>query len=62
MKELTVIGLGGIIIAKTLVDIEGNDFSISFPIPLFLPLVGIHLVELSEDRKKEVNHAGTRSA
>lgn len=55
MKELTLVGEGGTLLAKQLVDVKGTDIQITFPYPIYYPVVGLSLVEKEKDKVNELN-------
>ncbi len=53
MKRLIIFGMDGHILSDLLLDIEGENFATQFPLPMFLPVVGITMTDL--DNKQNTN-------
>ena len=58
MKRLKVVGYDGLVVSDSLLNIQGEDFSLRFPLPIFLPILGISLTEIEDKEKKELKKIG----
>lgn len=54
MKKLTIAGHGGVLLSETLVNVEGDDFSLALTIPIFMPVAGISLLEIDKKETKRI--------
>lgn len=54
MKQLTITGMDGVVVAQFLVDVEGKNLSNTFTLPLFLPIVNISLLDIDKKETKRI--------
>ena len=54
MKELTITGMDGIILSKTIVNVEGDNFNLALTIPTFLPIINFSLLEVEKKENKRI--------
>jgi len=54
MKELTVTGIDGAMLAKFLVNVEGDNVSYNMNLPMFLPVVSINLLDIEKKENKRI--------
>lgn len=57
MKRLLIKGTDGIMLVDQLVNLEGYDFSQTYTLPIFMPLLSIELTEIDDKDKKKLEKA-----
>jgi len=61
MKQLTVFGLDNFIVGQFLLDIEGENFALQFPMPMFMPVIAVTLTNLDPIREKKLRDTMSRA-
>ena len=57
MKRLTIMGDGGFLLSQILLDISGENFVIQLPLPIFLPVIAITMVDIDKKDERKLRKA-----
>jgi len=58
MKVLRIFDKDGVLIVYTLINLEGDDFTLRTSMPLFLPIVGVSITDPDDEKDKESEEEG----